>query len=179
MSILCILDFYGVFTLKLCQCKHNTIHYDVLLYHSYILSKVCVCAETTYKTCKLKKKKAADKIPIFKIAERNSNEHKCNAVWVYVYNSNVSIVVRSAADLISIENISICWNQVQDPFSEAWNFNSSQNWPLQGETPSQLAIGQLAPYSQHTIFFVTAPNKLECYITVGCKGLPWTNTLAY
>ncbi len=23
------------------------------------------------------------------------------------------------------------------------------------------------------------PNKLEWYITLGCNGLPWTNTLAY
>jgi hypothetical protein len=37
------------------------------------------------------------------------------------------------------------------------------------------------PYSQHSIFFLTYEwsNKLECYITLGWKGLPGTNTRAY
>jgi hypothetical protein len=35
------------------------------------------------------------------------------------------------------------------------------------------------PYSQHFIFFLKyeRPNKLECYITLGWKDLPGTNTL--
>jgi hypothetical protein len=37
------------------------------------------------------------------------------------------------------------------------------------------------PYSKCFIFFLTFnwPNKLECCITLGWKGLPGTNTLAY
>jgi hypothetical protein len=36
-------------------------------------------------------------------------------------------------------------------------------------------------HSQHLIFFVTyeRPHKLDCFITLGWKGLPWTNTLVY
>jgi hypothetical protein len=39
----------------------------------------------------------------------------------------------------------------------------------------------LKPYSQHFILYVTydKPNKHECYNTLGLKGLPGTNTLAY
>ncbi len=37
----------------------------------------------------------------------------------------------------------------------------------------------LKPYSQHFIFFVTRPNKLECWITLVLKGSPRTNTLAF
>jgi hypothetical protein len=40
----------------------------------------------------------------------------------------------------------------------------------------------MGPYSQCFIFFVTYErvlNKLECYIALSWKGLPWKNTLAY
>jgi hypothetical protein len=34
-------------------------------------------------------------------------------------------------------------------------------------------------YSKHFILFVNNPNKPHRYITLGLKGLPGTNTLAY
>jgi hypothetical protein len=33
--------------------------------------------------------------------------------------------------------------------------------------------------TQQFIFFINGTDKLECYITRGCKGLPVTNNLAY
>ncbi len=48
------------------------------------------------------------------------------------------------------------------------------------ETPGKEGvIGLQVPHSQHFVFSLTLWNKLECYIALGWKVLPVTNTLAF
>ncbi len=43
--------------------------------------------------------------------------------------------------------------------------------------PSSIFLG--GAFTIHKTYFKNGPNKLECYIATGWKGLPGTNTLAY
>ncbi len=71
--------------------------------------------------------------------------------------------------------------------SKAKNIAKFTKWSSFPKSVSKLKqkqfhkINPREPYSQHSIYFIyfMGTYKLECYITLGWKGLPGTNTLAF